>query len=79
MSREDILGQLTDVFRSVFGDPSLEISAATTAADVPDWTSLRYVDLIVAVEQRFSLRFSTREVRGLANVGALVDLIERKR
>ncbi len=79
MSREETLGQLTEVFRKVFGDPSLEISAETTAADVPDWTSLRYVDLIVAVEQRFAVRFATREVRNLANVGALVELIERKR
>ena len=78
MTRDAILGRLEGLFRKVFGDPALEIGEATTAADVPDWTSLRHVDLIVAVEQDFGVRFSTREVRQLSDVGSLVDLIARK-
>jgi acyl carrier protein len=79
MNRQDTLAQLTEVFRRVFGDPALEISEATTADDIEDWNSLSHVDLVVAAEKHFGVRFSTREVRQLPNVGALVDLIARKR
>jgi acyl carrier protein len=79
LTRDEILSRLQAVFRKAFGDPALSVSDRTTAADVPDWTSLRHVDLIVAVEQEFAVRFSTREVRQLENVGSLVDLIARKK
>lgn len=70
--------RLTDVFRSVFDDLDLRLSADMTAKDVPDWDSLSHITLIVAVEQEFRIRFTTAEVAGLMNVGDLADGIRKK-
>jgi acyl carrier protein len=70
--------RLVQTFRKVFGDPSLAINRATTAADVEDWDSLTHINLIVAIEREFKIKFTTAEVAGLKNVGDLMDLIARK-
>ena len=54
-------------------------AAATTADDVDGWDSLSHVQLMVAVERAFNIRFATAELTGLANVGELADVIDRRR
>ena len=70
--------RLTKTFRDVFGDPNLQITRSTTASDVEDWDSLTHINLIVAIEREFKIKFTTAEVASLQNVGDLMDLIERK-
>jgi acyl carrier protein len=48
------------------------------AADVQGWDSFKQIELIVAVERRFSIRFNSREMDGLGCVGDMVQLIARK-
>lgn len=79
MQRSEIKEQLTGVFREVFGQPALEIREEMTANDVKNWDSLNHVTLVYATEKKFGVRFSTREVQGLQNVGEMMDLIEKKK
>ena len=51
---------LTEVFRQVFADPSIILTPQTTADDVDGWDSLSHVNLIMAVENRFNIRFNIR-------------------
>jgi acyl carrier protein len=37
-----------------------------------------HINLIVAIEREFKIRFTTREITALQNVGDLVDAIARK-
>ena len=69
---------MTETFRDVFGNPSLVVQDSTTADDVEGWDSLTHIDLIVALENRFRVKFTTGEVGKLANVGDLVNLIKSK-
>lgn len=62
----------------VFDDPSLNISRTTTANDVEAWDSLTHINLIVAVEREFRIRFTTAQVTGMKDVGDLIDLIVKK-
>lgn len=78
MSEATIWPTLTEVFRQTFDDPHLVIRPETTAKDVADWDSLAHIQLLVAVEQAFGMRFNTGEVAGLSNVGEMVELIERR-
>jgi len=77
-TEQTIREQLNQVFREVFDDDSIEISDEMTAADVEEWDSLNHINLIVAVERTFGIRFSTKEVNGLANVGEFIALISSK-
>lgn len=69
---------LQKVFREVFDDDTIEIRPDMTAADIEDWDSLAHVELVVAVEKEFNIKFATQEIKGLKNVGDFMDLISKK-
>jgi acyl carrier protein len=73
-----ILAQVNEVFRAVLGDAKLAIGPETTAKDVPEWDSLTHVELIVAIEKRFKIKFTSREVRRFQNVGEMCETIAQK-
>jgi acyl carrier protein len=79
---ESTLNELQDVFRQVFGDDSIELQDSTTAYDIDGWDSMMHINLIIAIEKRFKIRFATAEVAGLKaegqNVGNLARLVESK-
>lgn len=78
MQRDAITEQLTAIMRQTFRLPALTISETMSAADVPGWDSLAHINFVLAVEKGFGITLTTREVRGMKNVGALIDIIEKK-
>lgn len=78
MSREEIFEQLNEVFRDVFDDDSIVVTDETVSSDIEDWDSFAHINLIVNVEQSFSIKFSMGEVSSMKNVGAMVDIIASK-
>ncbi len=78
----DLLSEIREVFCDVFGD-DITITGATTAADVEGWDSLMHLNLIIALEKRFAIKFSTAEISRLKedgqNVGSLVRLVAAKK
>ena len=73
-----IYPQLTEVFRETFDEPDLVVKPDLSAKDVDTWDSISHIRLIVAIEQEFRIKFGTREIDGLNNVGELAALIETK-
>lgn len=78
MERSQILEKLTLICRDVFGDRALVLTEDTTADDVEGWDSFNHVNIIVATEITFGIKFMTTEIETLRNVGELVAAIERK-
>ena len=78
MERREIERQLTEIFRDVFDDESIDIRDDMTAKDIEEWDSLNHINLIVAVERAFRVKFTTKEVSNLANVGEFIALIGSK-
>lgn len=78
MTETEILQALTEVFRNEFDDDNLLLGPETTAQDIEGWDSQAHVNLIVAAEVRFGVRFRTAEVEGLHDVGHFVRLIHSK-
>lgn len=69
---------LNGIFRMVFDDDGIEIERNMTANDIDGWDSLSHVNLITAVESRFKIRFTQKELLTLKNIGDLLDHIENK-
>ena len=78
MQQQDIYTQLTAIFHDLFDDDTLVLTPALTANDVPEWDSFNHINLIVAIETRFKIKFQTAELEQLHTVGHLVDLIQEK-
>lgn len=78
MNRDDIRSRLTEIFRDVFDDGSIELTDATTADDIEEWDSLEHITLISAVEKAFKMRFTMKETSGMRNVGEMLDIISER-
>jgi acyl carrier protein len=78
MDQEIVVSRLTNVFRRVFDLPDLTLKREMTADDLEDWDSLTHINLIVAAEKEFKVKFTTSEVAKLSNVGDLIDTISKK-
>ena len=75
MERDGIFEKLNEVFQDVFDDDSITVEEKTTAADIEDWDSLEHINLIVAIENKFGMKFNMGEVSTMKNVGEMVNII----
>ena len=77
MDRQALMQDVQEIFRNNFDDDSIVLTDATNAADIEDWDSLEQINLLTAIEKKYGLKFNLADVRNLANVGDLLDLIQR--
>lgn len=70
--------RLNAIFCEVFDDDEIVIAPETTADDIEGWDSMSHVNLILAIETRFQIRFSQGELLSFQNVGDLQSSIESK-
>ena len=78
MTFDDVLAGMNATFVDVLGDPSIKLAPETTAKDIEDWDSLTHMELVVAIEKRFGVKFTLAEVQGLKNVGDMARRIVEK-
>jgi acyl carrier protein len=78
MDEPQIYAKLTEVFRDVFDDDSINVTASLAAKDVDGWDSLTHIRLMLTVEKAFKIKFSTSELGRLKDVGDLVALIQKR-
>lgn len=80
---DKLRNEVQEVFCEVFGDDTIVLTDELTAEDVPGWDSMGNLNLMIALEQRFGIKFATAEISRLKedgqNAGALLALIARKR
>jgi acyl carrier protein len=72
------LDMLEPIFRRVFDDQSIALARSTNADDIEEWDSLTHMNLVIAVELAFKVKFALGELQKLKNVGEMLDLISRK-
>ena len=78
MNDAQVLEQLTDVVRDVLNNDDVTLTSQTIASDVPDWDSFNHINIVVAAEAKFGIKFKTAELEQVRNVGEFVSLIEGK-
>ena len=75
MTREEVFERLNKVFQEVFDDETIEVNDETTSEDIDDWDSFEHINLIVAVEEEFSIKIPMGKVVTMKNVGEMADII----
>ena len=74
----EIYGVLTEIFQDVFMRDDLVLTPVLSAKDVEGWDSFKMIDIIIAVEERFSIKMTTFEMDNLRNVGDLANAVLKK-
>ncbi len=78
MRSSEIIQDLQIIFSDVLDLPDLCLTAESNASNVEGWDSLAHINLVVAIEKRYNIKFALAELRGLNNVGEMADLIVKK-
>ncbi|MGV8962002.1 MAG: acyl carrier protein [Candidatus Saccharimonadaceae bacterium] len=78
MEKKEILDQVQDIFHDILDNESIVLTGETTADDVDDWDSLTHIQLVVAIEKHFKIRFKSMEILSWKNVGEMIDNIKGK-
>lgn len=78
MEKSQILDEVQAIFREVLDNEEIVLASETTADDIEEWDSLTHIQLIVAIEKHFKIRFTSREILSWQNVGQLIDSIAAK-
>jgi acyl carrier protein len=74
----ELMDRLNQIFCEVFDDDDIKITSETTANDIDGWDSLSHINLIVAIETKFDIRFKQKEVMSFKHVGDLFQCIQSK-
>jgi acyl carrier protein len=81
MDRKTALDGISDVVRDVLGDDDIEIREDMAAGSLEGWDSMAHINIVIGVEKRFGVAFSTTDLATLrtegATVGCIVDLVAR--
>ena len=78
MDRSELLKTVQDIFRDILDDEEIVLEDSTTADDVEGWDSLTHIQLIVAIEKQFKIKFTSKEILSWRNVGEMLDSIAVK-
>ena len=78
MTETEINDGLKEIFADIFLRDDLVISPTLAAKDVDGWDSFKQIEIIISVEERFGVKFSSREIDNLRNVGDLAALVRAK-
>jgi acyl carrier protein len=78
MDKNELLKQVNDIFIDVLDNEDIVLAYETTADDVEDWDSLNHIQLVVAIEKHFKIRFTSQEIQSWKNVGEMLDCIITK-
>lgn len=78
MDKKQILEEVQEIFRDVLDNEDIELTPATMADDIEEWDSLSHIQLIVAIEKHFKVKFTSKEILSWKNVGEMIDCISTK-
>lgn len=78
MDRKEIKQHVQEIFREVLDDENIDLDYNTTAADIEGWDSLTHIQLVVAAEKYFKIKFAAKDILSWKNVGGMIDSIADK-
>jgi len=78
MNIPEILADCNKIFIDELGNPSIVLKPESTASDIEEWDSLTHIQLIVAIEKHFKIRFTTAEIQNFKNVGEMCTCIQKR-
>lgn len=78
MDLNQILKELNDIFIEVLDEMDVVLTRDTVADDIEEWDSLTHIQLVVAIEKHFQIKFTSSEIQNFKNVGEMCDCIFEK-
>jgi acyl carrier protein len=78
MDSAAVMNDLQPIFADILDQPDVRLSPESNASNVDGWDSLAHINLVMAIEKRYKIKFALGELQDLKNLGEMVTLIQRK-
>ncbi len=78
MDANQVLNDVKNIFIDVLDEEDIALTRDTTSDDVEEWDSLTHIQLVIAIEKHFNIKFTSSEIQNFANVGEMCDKIYEK-
>lgn len=75
---DTILSHLSEIFSTLFERPGLTVTISMKTGDIDGWDSFKNVEILMACEARWNIRFSSREIDRIRTLGDLAGCIAAK-
>ena len=62
MEHQTTLQAINHIFKDVLDNDDVVVTETTTSNDIEEWDSLTHIQLIVAIEKYFGLKFTSMEI-----------------
>jgi len=72
------LDEVRGIASDILGVPATRLNAASSPDNVENWDSVQHLNLVLALEERFSLQLSPEEIEQMKTLGDTAKLIESK-
>ncbi len=76
MQQSEVYARMTRIFRDIF-DRDVPLTEKTAARDVDGWDSFAQINLTLAIESEFGVKFTTSDLEHMHSVGDLVAFVEQ--
>jgi acyl carrier protein len=70
--------QILELFRKVFQQKDLQLVPEMMTGDIPGWDSFKNVEILLACEETFAIRFRSKEIDQIRSIGDLIAMCEQK-
>ena len=70
--------KLYDIIAGVLNIEPSTLNEESNALNTPNWDSLRHIEVILAVETAYNIRFAINEVVNMQNLGDMRKVLETK-
>jgi acyl carrier protein len=77
-TNEQVLAEVNQIVCEILDNDAIELKYETKANDVKDWDSLNHIQIVLAIEKHFKIRFNFAELQKFKNVGEMCDNIALK-
>jgi acyl carrier protein len=78
MEANEVLKKVNEIFIDVLDNEDIVVTRDTTSDDIEEWDSLNHIQLVVAIEKYFNIRFTSEEILSYQSVGEMCDALRRK-
>ena len=74
----EIKNTLQEIFRDILDINDLVLDNQTSASDIEEWDSLAHINLVVAIEREYQIKFGLGELQDLKNIEDMITIITNK-
>lgn len=70
--------KVLNIAADVLSTPSGSLTETSSPKTIENWDSIRHLNLVLALEDRFALQFAPEEMEQMDTIGQITSLVEAK-